>query len=289
MAEGCNSTDRFARLASQGVGRQETFLPKRFFSVTSAAMKIEESEELREQLKFLREEERHEILWIGNRLQWMLLCQAFLMTAAIMSLSKDYPWWTGLAVSLVLGTLGSWLALRGGLAIRAACDVIEAWLKREKNLCDMHPDLLKYRLNRPAHVDDNLLNDASHCIAAGLHLRMHRAFAIAWCALFVISLAVASNRQKEAEPPVIYISWSTTSPWRIELGWSRPSIAPNHIIMGTALLGVLSATLLIGRYLFLRKKLKEGGKQLHSWPKSQTILYPDWRREGSANGPPLDG
>lgn len=39
---------------------------------------------------YTREEERHEIGWISNRLSWLLICQSFLITAAIMSQSNNY-------------------------------------------------------------------------------------------------------------------------------------------------------------------------------------------------------
>ena len=82
-------------------------------------------EKLESALKWSREEERHEIGWIGHRLGWMLICQSFLITAAIVAQSTDYEWWYGFAVSSILGVIGVWLSLRGILAIRAAQTVID--------------------------------------------------------------------------------------------------------------------------------------------------------------------
>ncbi len=187
-----------------------------------------------EQLHWLREEERHEISWIDHRLQWMLLSQSFLMTAAITAQSNEYPWWCGAVVTFILGFLGSWLALRGGLAIRAAQAVIQAWLRREQELCAAANNktvLRHFRLNRPMHQGEPLTNDSLHSVAVKLHEWMHPVFVTAWLLLFLSACAVglhqkAINPQTVSNAPIIF------------------QVSPVTLFLATALTALIAAVAL---------------------------------------------
>ena len=151
------------------------------------------------QLRWLRDEERHEIAWVGHRLGWMLLAQSFLITAAIMGQSKAYPWWCGTVVTFILGCLGTWLSIRSGLAIKAAQSVTHAWLMREQHLCmTRNPELRTYRLFRPMHEGRPLEEDRLHTVAIKLHTGIHIAFIVTWIALF-FGARTAGLQRLEAE------------------------------------------------------------------------------------------
>jgi|LakMenEpi03Aug12_release.lakeMendotaPanAssembly.Ray.scaffolds.fasta_scaffold164445_3 hypothetical protein len=147
-----------------------------------------------EKLCFLREEERHEVSWIGHRMGWLLLAQSFLMTAAIMAQSNDYPWWTGTASTFILGCLGTWLAIRGGLAINAAQDVIHAWLKRERQVVQACPELMRLRLSRPLHQPVTNSEDHLHDVAIKFHTRSMLPMVFTWLLLYAVAIRVGLGR-----------------------------------------------------------------------------------------------
>src|SRR3712207_502453 len=67
------------RVADGGHEPPQGIEPMQKTSDETALAKLENA------LKWSREEERHEIDWIGHRLGWMLISQSFLITAAIYS------------------------------------------------------------------------------------------------------------------------------------------------------------------------------------------------------------
>lgn len=204
-------------------------------------------------LKWSREEERHEIGWIGHRLGWMLICQSFLITAAIVAQSNNYDWWYGFAVSSILGVIGVWLSLRGILAIRAAQIVIDnGWLANVRKLFKVAgQDLEWYRINRDLYVDGtSLKDDCLHREAIRLHLRIGWMFIVAWVAIFILGFITSLTRG--------FPSWKiTVSPWTfifIGLG----------ILVGTAVL-----FLFIYRNRF--KELENAAKKLDGRLDNPTI------------------
>ena len=154
-----------------------------------------------EQLRWAREEERHEIAWIGHRMGWVLLAQSFLITAAIMAQSKDYPWWCGSVVAFILGCLGAWLAIRGNLAIRAAQVVIASWLRREQLVCLKHGGLTPYRLHRPVHKGEPSEKDPLHNVSVKFHAKMVWPIIVTWVLLFLVALFISLNRFHVGDPP----------------------------------------------------------------------------------------
>jgi hypothetical protein len=147
-----------------------------------------------EQLRWSRDEERHEVTWIGHRMGWVLLAQSFLMTAAIMSQSNDYPWWHGTVVTLILGCLGIWLAISGGLAVRAAQSVIRAWLQREREICKTNKAFVTLRLNRQLHHKELGETDHLHDVAIRFHTLMMYPLIAAWSLLYIVSVCSGLSR-----------------------------------------------------------------------------------------------
>lgn len=150
-----------------------------------------------DKLKYLREEERHEIAWIGHRLGWFLAAESFLLTAAVMSHSGDYQWWYGTAATLALGLFGVVLALRAHLAIRAAQEVVHAWLLLEQRLCPESEQASKddwgywVRLPRPMHRGGDFSKDLLHTVAAKYHLSVPMAVVYVW--ILVSCLAIVHS------------------------------------------------------------------------------------------------
>jgi hypothetical protein len=116
--------------------------------------------EILELLHFYREEERHEIAWINNRLQWLLITQSFLLTIAVTLLSNDYKTFPRLVMGTILWIFALILAQRAFVAIRAAQIVIEAWLEKEGRLRETHLHLLwRFSLNRGLHKGQRTKDD----------------------------------------------------------------------------------------------------------------------------------
>lgn len=157
-------------------------------------------------LRWMREEERHEITWIGNRLSWMLLAQSFLITAAVVAQSNEYPWWWGPIATLILGCLGVWLAIRGGIAVRAAQNIIHLWLKREKEVCRENESLQMYRVSRELHDGKPWTADPMHAAAIQLHLAMDKTLIWAWVGMFLGSLGVTASQGIGVLPPYDYFA-----------------------------------------------------------------------------------
>jgi len=157
----------------------------------------EKIDDLEKALKWSREEERHEISWIGHRLGWLLVSQSFLITAAVVSQSDDFSWWYGIVISIVLGKLGIWLSFRGLIAIKAAQIVInEGWLKNAANIYSKSGDKLKYlTIRRNLHLSKNsqqsIQGDVFHNEAIKLHLNIGWAFIIVW--IIIALLGVVSG------------------------------------------------------------------------------------------------
>lgn len=187
-------------------------------------------------LRWSREEERHEINWIGHRLGWMLICQSFLITASIVAQSNNYEWWYGFAVSSILGVIGVWLSLRGILAIRAAQAVIDnGWLARVRDLFkSAGKELDWYRINRELYKHETPLEkDCLHQEAVKLHLNIGWMFIVAWAAIFILGFITSFTH---AFPD-----------WRIK-------ISPmGLIITGLAILG----TTVLGFFLKFRKCFRQ--------------------------------
>ena len=144
---------------------------------------------LTKKLKWSREEERHEITWIAHRLGWMLICQSFLINAAIISQSDSYPWWFGFISSIVLGILGVWMSIRSILSVKAAQAIInEGWIHKAQCIFDKaNGELDDYRLHRVAHQPKaNLNNDPFHAESVKLHLNVGWFFVFTWIAIFII-------------------------------------------------------------------------------------------------------
>lgn len=144
-------------------------------------------------LRFLREEDRHEITWINHRLGWMRVSQSFLMTAAITAQSTNYAWWWGMPATFILGTVGVWLALRGALAVRCAVAVSEAWLMAETKFCERKPG--GPRIPRAMALTGIAKDDHLHGVACKLHLNMHVPLVFAWFLLFVGGTCVGLHRR----------------------------------------------------------------------------------------------
>jgi hypothetical protein len=177
-------------------------------------------------LQWSREEERHEVTWIGHRLGWILISQSFLLTAAIMVQSGDYkPWWFGCIATGILGMLGVWLSLRGILAIRAAQIIIdEGWLSQESYICQLAnveqttslDDL--YRIPRFAHQKyGNLEKDILHQQAIKLHINIGWAFVYVWVAIYSLGIIRGPINEFPNDHRVSYSS--LTLSWFIVIGF----------------------------------------------------------------------
>jgi hypothetical protein len=133
-----------------------------------------------ELLRTYRDEERHEIAWINNRLQWLLITQSFLLTIAVTLLSNDYELFPRIVMGTVLWVFALVLAGRAFVAIRAAQVIIEAWMTREGQLRSDYPDILdKVSLNRGLH-NGNRKSDRYHETAASYHRQAPVLLAIMW-------------------------------------------------------------------------------------------------------------
>jgi hypothetical protein len=154
-------------------------------------------------LQFLRAEERHEIEWISHRLGWLLTCEAFLLTAAVVAQSGDYQPWFGPAATLLLGSFGIFLAFRGLLAVESAHAVLTAWLLLERKLAEMSNDdyydnyRYWYRIPRPFHLQRPLSEDVLHTAASSFHRQLPLAVIILWAAIFGLSVIYALARMGE--------------------------------------------------------------------------------------------
>lgn len=151
-------------------------------------------------LRWSREEERHEIAWIGHRLGWLLVSQSFLIATAVLSQSDDFSWWYGIVISIVLGKLGIWLSFRGLIAIKAAQIIIdEGWLKKAGSIYSANKYIRKnLTIPRKLHVSNNcqqvVIDDDFHKEAIKLHLNVGWAFIFVWIIIMMLSVVSALSR-----------------------------------------------------------------------------------------------
>jgi hypothetical protein len=144
-------------------------------------------------LDYLRNEERHEISWITNRLGWFLTTESFLFTAATVGQAKDYDWWFATASTLVLGSFGVTLAVRAHLAVKAAQAVLTGWLMVEQELCPPKAQQEREwgywrRLPRKMHLGCKPEDDALHAVAARFHRHLPRFVIAVWIFLYATAL-----------------------------------------------------------------------------------------------------
>jgi hypothetical protein len=178
-------------------------------------------------LEYLRSEERHEITHISNRMGWFLTTESFLISAAIMSQSDDYPNYYGFIATLVLATFGCYLAMRTKLAVDAAQTIIDSWLIYEKKLLEEEdiddPNCPYYwlRLPRGLHsakkkknrkdrsqnqkiedkdaCNDEKTEDMLHVNAIKLHTQLPYGMMLVWIAIVLVSLANACYRDSSGD------------------------------------------------------------------------------------------
>lgn len=145
-------------------------------------------------LRWSREEERHEIGWIGHRLGWLLVSQSFLISAVVVTHANSYRWWYGIVVAILLGMLGIWLSTRSLFAIQAAQTIIDrGWLSKASQIYKQAGSSLDYtRINRPLHSigyeDKNTPHDVLHIEALKLHMNIGWAFLLVWIVIVMIGI-----------------------------------------------------------------------------------------------------
>lgn len=165
-------------------------------------------------LQWSREEERHEVTWIGHRLGWILVSQSFLLTAAIMAQSEEYPWWHGSIATGILGIFGVWLSLRGILAIKAAQIIIdEGWLAQECYICKLADEEGITKLNDLLRIPrllqqkpENLKKDILHLQAIKLHINIGWAFVSVWVAIYSLGIVLGAVRAFPNDNKISYSS-----------------------------------------------------------------------------------
>ncbi len=169
------------------------------------------------QLRWTREEERHEIGWISQRLSWLLISQSFLITTSIIVQSKDYEWWFGFIASNILGILGIWINLRGMLAIHAAQIIInKGWLVKANMLITSAQGKLEpYCINRVLHKNNKSPeDDYIHREAIKLHLHIGKIFIYSWVFIYILSFITSFTREFSIYTiPVFSTGW-----WFIHAG-----------------------------------------------------------------------
>lgn len=174
-------------------------------------------------LQYRRNEERHEIAHISNRMSWFLTTESFLLSASVLAQSNDYPNYFGVLATLLLGIFGCYLAKRTTIAVTAAQEIINGWLKYEKHL------LSKFQLDDPSlpfswmrlprglhkstpcdggkkpsithdasknELNDDMddLSDPLHKNAIKLHIEMPKYIHLLWIGLLFLSIGNAAYR-----------------------------------------------------------------------------------------------
>lgn len=126
-----------------------------------------------DELKFYREEVKHEFNLIAHRLSWYVTCQSFLLTTFAIAKGNtvDGNWFTG----FLLPSLGAVLSILAFFPIRFAANVIDEWLAKQDTLLIANDDLKGFRIKRPGHI---------HWVSMWLPQLLPVVFVVTWVVIF---------------------------------------------------------------------------------------------------------